>query len=305
VLSIIIPAYNEAHTIGETLQNLQTVMENIDIAYEIIVVDDGSEDNTVEILEQYPDITLIQHPDNGGYGRAIKTGMNSAQYDWCCICDADGTYPVTEIPNLLQYVPDFDMVIGERTGKHYWGSFSKRMGRIILSYLVAYVIGRSIPDINSGLRIFRKDIALKHIKRISSGFSFTTTITLAMALDEKFLKYVPIDYYPRTGTPSKVRIRLDSLRMLQILTMAIIFYNPLKLFLPLCFGSVFVGVFGMLVSFITGPSSGWLLFPLSILIAFIIGALGFVTEAIRLQRTLREAQFEEVSNTQPHDISRL
>jgi len=281
MLSILIPAYNEAASITSTIQQLRAVMDRTDTVYEIIVIDDGSKDDTATLAEQ-TGARVIRHPINGGYGRALKTGMRNAAYDWCAIADADGSYPLERLPDMLAYIPRFDMVVGARTGQHYWGSFSKRIGRLALLRLVAFVVGRKVPDVNSGFRVFRKDIALRHARRISSGFSFTTTLTLAMFLEEHFVYYMPIDYLVRAGK-SHVKIRQDSLRTLQILTQAILYYNPLKLFLPVCITSVVIGLIVGLVTALSGAAlSGLYFLGLSILVALVIGALGFISESIRL-----------------------
>jgi polyisoprenyl-phosphate glycosyltransferase len=176
------------------------------------------------------------------------------------------------------------MVVGARTGKHYWGSFSKRWSRTFLLRIVEFVVGRHIPDVNSGFRVFNKAVALEHANRISSGFSFTTTITLAFFFEEKFVKYLDIEYYQREGK-SKVHVRRDSLRMLQIVTQAILYYNPLKLFLLLCFLSIIVGVSAALVALIAGALfQALILVSISVLVSIILGGLGFVAEALRLSR---------------------
>jgi polyisoprenyl-phosphate glycosyltransferase len=283
MISFLVPAYNEADSILATLERLSKTLANADYPYEIIVIDDGSRDQTAERAAT-AGVRVIRHAMNKGYGSALKTGIYNAQYDWCAIVDADGTYPIEEFPKLLALVPDFDMVVGARTGERYWGSFSKRIGRVILLQLIAFVIGTNIPDPNSGMRVFRKRIALEHIRRISSGFSFTVTITLAMFLEGHSVRYVPIEYHERVGK-SKVRIRIDSLRVVQILAQAIIYYNPLKLFLLLCFLCLICGgVFGLLLWLTASLSTGLMAFYLSLLTAILIGALGFLAEAIRLHR---------------------
>jgi polyisoprenyl-phosphate glycosyltransferase len=283
MLSFLIPAYNEADSIGATIQKLRTVMDADATVYEVIVIDDGSRDDTAKLAEE-TGVKVIRHPTNRGYGRALKTGMVQAQYEWCAIVDADGSYPIEQFPLLLQDIPAFDMVVGARTGKHFLGSPAKRFGRYVLHKLVAFVIGQKIPDANSGMRIFRKQIALNHAKRISSGFSFTVTLTLAMFMEEHFVKYVPIEYHHRVGS-SKVRIGVDSLRVIQILTMAILYYNPLKLFLVICFMSVALGVVSAALLLVIGSVTTSLLFlGVSLQIAVLIGAMGFLAEAIRLHR---------------------
>lgn len=288
MLSILIPAYNEEGSIEATINDIKQVMSDVDILYEIIVINDGSKDRTAEIVPTL-DVKLINHPTNGGYGLALKTGLKHAQYDWVCIIDADSTYPPSSIPTLLEYIPDFDMVVGAREGKHYWGSLGKRIGRLALLRMIAFVIGTNIPDANSGLRIFRASIAKQHIKRISSGFSFTTTLTLAMFMEDHFVKYIPIEYAERVGS-SKVKIGIDSLRMMQILAMTIIYYNPLKLFLLICIFSGIVGGLALIWGVLFNTIFGVVLFVSSLLTSFIIAALGFVAEAIRLNRI---AQIDE------------
>jgi len=124
----------------------------------------------------------------------------------------------------------FDMAVGARTGSEYRGTFVKMPARRVFLWLSEYATGRKIDDINSGLRVFRKEIVIRYIGTISNGFSFTTTITLAAMLNGYFVKYIPIDYYKRLGK-SHVRYVRDTLRSLQIIVESILYYNPLKLFL--------------------------------------------------------------------------
>ena len=283
MLSILIPAYNEAPSIKQTIEQVQAVMQQSSTVYEIIVINDGSTDETVAQVEG-TGARLISHPSNGGYGRALKTGMRNAQYDWIAIVDADATYPLNRLPDLLSYIPRFDMVVGARKGVNYWGSSAKRVQRLILGQLITFVVGEKIPDINSGFRIFRKDIALSHIRQISSGFSFTTTLTLAMFLDEHFVCYIPVEYHKRVGK-SKVKMGRDTLRMLQILVMAILYYNPLKLFLFLCILDFVIGLIMALVGLLFNSAvTSFYFFGLTLLVALIISALGFVAEVSRGHR---------------------
>lgn len=283
MLSLIVPAYNEAGSIQQTIRDAQAALSAAGIDYELLVVDDGSTDETATLAD-VEGVTLIRHPENGGYGRAIKTGVRRARHEWCGIVDADGSYPISALLELLDYIPDFDMVVGARTGKNYWGSPAKRLARKALLLLVRFVTGVSVPDVNSGLRIFRKDFAIEHSARISSGFSFTTTLTLATILDERFIKYLPIDYAPRVGD-TKVRMRRDSLRMLQILVQAVLYYNPLKIFLVLCGLCLGIGVVGGVALQLLSGSGGGFFFAISLLAGAIVAAVGFCAEVIRLRGT--------------------
>lgn len=282
-VSILIPAYNEGECIQETIHEVRAVMDATGFCYELIVIDDGSKDGTAAQARAVG-AEVISHPSNGGYGLSLKTGIRHAQYDWCAILDADGTYPVRQLPDLLNYIPDFDMVVGARTGKFYRGSYFKQVGRAFLTLAVNYVVGLRIPDVNSGMRVFRKDIAIAHTRRISAGFSFTTTITLAMLLEHHFVRYVPIDYYPRVGQ-SKVRFSTDTLRMIQIVSSAMLYYNPLKLFLMVCFLDLLVGLVmaGLLAGFVSLASAGIVL-AIFLAVTLLTGAAGFMVEAMRLNR---------------------
>ncbi len=232
-ISVLIPAFNEEHSVAETVERVATTMDRGGSEYEIVVIDDGSSDATAE-RASLPGVRVLRHPCNAGYGRALKTGLRTAAGEWIAIVDADGSYPVEELQSLFERTPAFDMVVGARTGKHYRGSRMKWWGRLALQRLVHFVAGTTVPDVNSGMRVFRKSIALANLHRIGNGFSFTTTLTLVMLLEGHFVSYLPIDYRERVG-PSKVKVGRDTLRTLQILVMAIVAYNPIKLFLFLVY----------------------------------------------------------------------
>ena len=178
-LSIIVPVYNEREAIEDILIGLSNIKDNIDS--EIIVVNDGSIDGTTEIIEQKindKEITLLKCPVNKGYGASIKAGMKVSLHPWICIVDADGSYPIEKIPELFNEVNDCDMVIGARTGKDAYQVWNRKPAKWFITKLANYLLRIKIQDINSGLRIFRKEDAEKFIHMLPEGFSFTTTITL-------------------------------------------------------------------------------------------------------------------------------
>ena len=245
--SIVIPAYNEALGIGHVLEEILAL--KINRLFEIIVVDDSSTDETAEITKKFP-IVLIHNIQNSGYGYSLKQGVRNAKYENIIITDADGTYPVASIPELIEaYESGFDMIVGARQGKFYHGTIIKRIARFFFKKLSEFTAGRRIPDINSGLRVFRKDLAFKFFNTLSNGFSFTTTITLAFMLNSYNVKYIPIPYSKRSGS-SKVRYLHDTLRSSQIIIEAIIFYNPLKLFLLLIIFQVITGVLSLVIGYL-------------------------------------------------------
>ena len=236
MISVILPCYNEEYSIDEGIKNIKTELDKFGAEYEVIVVDDGSNDESVKKLKSL-DVKLVTHPHNIGYGAALKSGIKKANFDTIIISDIDGSYPANHIPELLNIYFDsnknslgFDMLVGARKGKEYHGSFFKFLFRKLLKFLVEWTTGRKIIDINSGLRIFSKKTISSFLPQLCNTFSFTTSLTLAYLLTNKFVKYHPIEYEKRIGK-SHVKIFRDSLRTLQYITEAIIFYNPLKLFL--------------------------------------------------------------------------
>lgn len=224
--TVLIPALNEEAGIVDVIRRVKKLSPTPDV----IVIDDGSTDRTGE-LAKAEGATVLRHPIPGGYGRSIKDGIRAASTDIIAITDADGTYPVETFPTMVKMIQDgHDMVVGARHGKHYRGSFFKMPARIVFKFLVEFTTGRHIPDINSGLRTFRKSEMQKFEGDLCNGFSFTTTSTLIYLLTGKFVSYVPVDYGARTGV-SKVHIIRDTLRTLQYITETIATYNPLKLFI--------------------------------------------------------------------------
>jgi glycosyltransferase involved in cell wall biosynthesis len=195
----------------------------------LLVVDDGSTDATAEIAsrERATVVTVVQ---NRGYGAALKTGIVRAAHDLIIITDADGTYPAEAIPTLLEYAPDYDMVVGARTGVHVHIPAIRRPPKWFLGRLASYLAGQKIPDLNSGLRVVRRGLVERYLHLLPSGFSFTTTITLAALCNDDLVYYHPIDYRARMGT-SKIRPS-HAFDFLMLILRTVVFFNPLKVFLP-------------------------------------------------------------------------
>ena len=276
--SVIIPALNEEGGIAAVIDRLQALSP----PPEIIVVDDGSTDRTGEIAKS-KGVTIIRHPASGGYGRSLKDGLRAAT-ELCAIADADGTYPLERIPELIASLEDgYDMVVGARSGKHYRGTIFKMPARIVFKWLVEFTTGRRVPDINSGLRVFRKTAVLHYEEDLCNGFSFTTTITLIYLLTGKFVLYIPIDYGVRSGR-SKVRIVRDSLRTLQYITEVIVTYNPLKLFVLMSGILVLCALLSLTQFFVALDPFFFLLLATIFLVgAFIVFAMGLLAH-IRMKR---------------------
>ena len=229
-VSVVIPAYNEGAHIAQQVRDVQGAMAATGWTYEIIVVDDGSTDTTAEEAAT-TGVRVVRRQQNLGYGASLKLGIRLAQYDWVLITDADGTYPVASIPDLLAQAATNSMVVGARTGNSVAVPLVRRPAKWFLNRLASYLAGQHLPDINSGLRLMRKSLVTRYEHLLPSGFSFTTTITLAAACNGHPFAYVPIDYHARLGT-SKIRPR-HAYDFTLLIVRTIVFFNPLKVFLPL------------------------------------------------------------------------
>jgi glycosyltransferase involved in cell wall biosynthesis len=168
---------------------------------------------------------------NRGYGAGLKLGIRHAQYGYILITDADGTYPVEAIPKMLASAERHAMVVGARTGTTVQIPLIRRPAKAFIRWLASYLSGQHIPDINSGLRLMRKDLVERYEHLLPDGFSFTTTITLASICNGYAVEYQSIDYHARLGE-SKIRAR-HAYDFTLLVLRVIVYFNPLKIFLPL------------------------------------------------------------------------
>jgi len=229
-VSIVIPVYNEEEAIGDDLDTILATMAGSGYTYEVIVVDDGSTDRTADIARA-KGVKVIQHPINRGTGAARRTGIVQAQGEVIVMTDGDGTYPNQDIPRLLEYLPAFDQVVGARTSEQGTFRFLRAPAKWFIRKLACYLTGMDIPDLNSGLRAFKREVMLKFLYLLPDGFSCVSTMTLAFLCNGYTIKYVPIDYYKRIGR-SKFHPVNDTYNYLLTVVRMVMYFNPLKVFLP-------------------------------------------------------------------------
>jgi glycosyltransferase involved in cell wall biosynthesis len=234
-LSVVVPVYNEEKSIKTVAESLNQTLEKLNLHYEIIIVNDGSTDNTAEELQalasRFLNLIIMTHEENLGYGAALKTGISQSSFDRIMIIDADQTYAVEEIPKLLESATSYDMLVGSRTGPQAAIPFIRRPAKFFMKWLSEFLTNRKIPDLNSGFRIFKKDIVKRFYHMFPDGFSFTSTLTI-IALNRGYtLKYIPVNYLKREGR-SKIKPIRDTLNFLQLICRTVLYVNPLRVFLP-------------------------------------------------------------------------
>lgn len=277
-LSILIPAYNEAAGIAEVVQRVKAVARDLAGPWELLVVDDGSSDDTAARAEA-AGARVIRHGQNRGYGAALKTGIRRAAHEQVLILDADCTYPPEVLPEILAHSKDQDMVVGARTKGDVQIPLIRRPAKAILRGLASYLSGYPIPDLNSGLRLMRKEAVNRFLGILPNGFSFTTTITLAMLVSGLAVSYVPIEYHKRTGR-SHIRPIRDTIGFFALILRTVMHFNPLKIFLPLAFLFLLAGgaVFGLSWAYLDRPLDTTSL--LLMVTGVQLGALGMLADLI-------------------------
>ena len=245
LVSVVIPAYNEELAIEKDITLVQKTLDAAGYDWELIVVDDGSRDRTADIAQSLGAIVL-RHAQNKGVGGARTTGVCYARGEIVVMTDADGTYPSQDMPKLIEAVRSgYDMAVGARRKEKGTMRWLRTPAKEFIRRLASFMTGAPIPDLNSGLRAFRTDVAMRFIGILPNTHSWVSTITLAMFANGYRVHYIPIDYYPRIGKSSFHPIR-DTYNYLSLVFRTLTYFNPLKVFLPV---SLFVFMLGVMKTF--------------------------------------------------------
>jgi glycosyltransferase involved in cell wall biosynthesis len=230
-VSVVLPVYNERGHLRTEIDRIRAALTASPYSFEIIVVDDGSDDGSEVDLPTIEGIRLLRHPHNRGSGAARRTGTTAARGDVVVWTDVDMTYPNDEIPRIVKELDGFDHVVGARRTEEGTLRFARVPAKWFIRKLASYLTDTDIKDLNSGLRAFRRDVAMQYVHHLPAGFSCVTTLTMSFLSNGYSVKYVPIDYFPRAGT-SKFHWWKDTKRyLLQVVRMTLS-YNPLKVFMP-------------------------------------------------------------------------
>jgi glycosyltransferase involved in cell wall biosynthesis len=255
-VTIVLPCYNEQDHVLDEVERISKAMDASSYTYELLAIDDASTDNTLAVLEEalprYPHMRLMPFRRNGGSGTARRIGTHEARGDIVVWTDADMTYPNERIPEFVGMLddPTYDQIVGARTSEEGTHKILRVPAKWLIRKIAEKLTNSSIPDLNSGLRAFRREVSLPYLRLLPPGFSCVTTITLAFLSNQHDIRYVPIDYAKRSGT-SKFHFVKDAYRyILQVLRM-VMYFNPLKVLMPpalfLLTLGIFKGVFDMIV----------------------------------------------------------
>lgn len=277
LISIVLPAYNEEQTIGQEIDGLERVLKDNRINYEFIVVDDGSIDATARIVKEKK-VRLVQHRTNRGVGAARKTGILEAKGEIIVTTDADGTYPQQDIPAMIGLINEYDMVVGARVGKNVDISFIRWLAKYLIRKLACYLCNSQIPDLNSGLRVFKKAVAVKYFYLLPNGHSWESTITLAFLCNGHAVKYLPIEYYKRKGGKSSFHPVYDTYNYISLVIRTIMYFNPLRIFMPTSFILFIMGLTKLIYDFINFNNKVGVFSVMIIIIAVLIAFLGLLAD---------------------------
>ena len=276
-VSVILPAFQEAQSIGEVLSRVAGAMGGLGYSFEIIVVDDGSTDGTGEEARK-AGARVLTHPYNIGNGAAVKTGIRNARGRLLVLLDADGQHPPEAMGELLAALSSFDMAVAARTGDSDT-RVHRNLANSVYNGLATYVSGRKIEDLTSGFRAIRACVAREFVGLLPNTFSYPSTITLALIRSGYSMTYIPVKAARRKGK-SKIRLLRDGTRFLFIILKIATLFSPMKVFFPVSVAMFLLGLgYGLVKIFILhepyGPTSAML-----ISMAVLVFLIGLVSEQV-------------------------
>jgi glycosyltransferase involved in cell wall biosynthesis len=294
-ISVIIPAFNEGAGIGDIIPKIRDVVSKLDKDHEIIVIDDGSQDQTAEYARK-AGARVIQHPYNIGNGAAVKNGIRHARGKILVTMDSDGQHNPEDIPALVNRIGPYDMIVGSRNSQSDTDTH-RDVANVVFNSLASYVSGRKIEDLTSGFRAVKAHVARQFMYLFPNKFSYPSTITLSVARAGYRLGYEPIRFARRAkNSKSKIKPLQDGLRFLMIILKIAVFYAPLKIFVPL---SIFIFLLGVTYGLIRifafdapyGQTSALLMSTAAL--TFLVGLVSEQIAQLRFDRSEPTSAIEE------------
>lgn len=294
-ISVIIPAFNEGAGIGDIIPKIRDVVSKLDKDHEIIVIDDGSQDQTAEYARK-AGARVIQHPYNIGNGAAVKNGIRHARGKILVTMDSDGQHNPEDIPALVNRIGPYDMIVGSRNSQSDTDTH-RDVANVVFNSLASYVSGRKIEDLTSGFRAVKAHVARQFMYLFPNKFSYPSTITLSVARAGYRLGYETIRFARRAkNSKSKIKPLQDGLRFLMIILKIAVFYAPLKIFVPL---SIFIFLLGVTYGLIRifafdapyGQTSALLMSTAAL--TFLVGLVSEQIAQLRFDRSEPTSAIEE------------
>jgi len=279
-VTVLLPAFNEEEALPKVIDDVNQVMKTTKIRYEILVVDDASTDRTAEIAKARG-ARLYQHVLQKGSGAARRTGVIHARGEIIVVLDADGTYSPQDIPKMLEMFPKYDQVNGARTSEEGTLKLLRTPAKFLIRKLACYLSNTNIPDLNTGLKAFKRDIMLKYLWVIPDGFSCVTTMTLAFLCNGFNVGWIPTQYHPRIGR-SKFHPIKDTYQYFLTVIRMVIYFNPLSVFIPAGTTLLVLGLFRWAVVKLTA-GQGVFLGPILVTLGFSLYVVGLLADLIVAQ----------------------
>jgi glycosyltransferase involved in cell wall biosynthesis len=230
-LTILLPSYNEQEAIAPVIAEVREALREWPGRWEILVVDDASTDQTARRAAEQG-VRVIRRPENGGSGASRKTGTRAARGRLIAMLDADGTYVPSYLPEILSYFPDYDQVNGARTSEQGTLKALRFGAKLLIRKLAEWISGKRIPDLNTGMKVYKRDLMLRYLWCMPDGFSCVTSMTLAFLCNGHPVKYVAVDYRKRIGT-SKFHPVKDAAKYFSTMVRIIMYFRPLRVFFPM------------------------------------------------------------------------
>lgn len=246
-VTVLLPCYNEENALPVVISDIKNAMEAKGYSYEILVVDDMSMDKSASVAEGLG-CRVIRRSVKGGAGAARKTGIIAASGSIIVMLDADGSYSASDIPKMLKYLSEYDQVNGARTSEKGVLSWLRSPAKWLIRMLASFLAGRVIPDLNTGLKCFKREIMLQYLWTIPDGFSCVSSMTLAFLCNGHSVMYIPTQYHKRIGK-SKFHPIKDTYAYILTVLRLITYFNPLRIFFPVAMVFLITGVFKSLYDY--------------------------------------------------------
>ena len=280
-LSVLLPAYNEERAVGSVIREIRESLQDWPGTWEIVLVDDASTDGTVAQAEALG-VRVIRRVENGGFGGACLTGLRHVRGTIVAIMDVDGTYPAAELPRLLSFFPDYDQVNGVRTSEQGTCWMLRMPAKWIIRKLAEWVSGRRIPDLNTGMKLFKRQTMLRYLWALPPGFSCVSSMTLSFLCNGHPVKFTPIPYRKRIGQ-SKFRPIRDTWAYLGTVFRIVMYFRPIRIFFPLSLAVGLAGLLSGICNVLYSPAGLHDLDVVLVLTALLVLGLGMLAELIVAQ----------------------